>query len=466
MRPTANKYGKIIDCRQLILEGKFFELTRKDVLDLAVAYYRFVNNLYDNECIMAWKLNNKSINNEVVLKKYHIYENEIFNLEIVADVKSSRVYNKASLIEYEKALNCPNLFVAETHSTGGESIDYEQYVSKEIKPYLNDTEKYKKALIKLFSEEGKICKACYWGHDLYGYILSSKDPISGLYNGEIVFRGSCWSIYNELDRFADEVYLFAKELGRRYASVNIVVYVGTSTIDRSPLSILNKKVNRGIDWYIEMQARYKYENNVGWGNVVSGKTSKLIKDVSAINDDRLLVDCFDNGALAIRMNYPISQTSIKDLKILRKVLYDVLTPGGSSGSREWFMDWREKWEICPVLDDEIEVLSDIVVIRHRGKPNLEYLFPQIKKYDLVMDILRQSDPLNKVEKNDEQKEIYYQRIGELMVSCASTHKEVLKSNMEQAVLDYLVQAYGKRKTKYLMVCFDEIIENYLEANDK
>lgn len=53
--PTANFLGEIIDCRFLVLEGRFFSLIDEQVRGLVDCFYSFVETELGKSNIILWK---------------------------------------------------------------------------------------------------------------------------------------------------------------------------------------------------------------------------------------------------------------------------------------------------------------------------------------------------------------------------------------------------------------------------
>ena len=98
------------------------------------------------------------------IAKAHIKDDEIFDISVLGDVKSDLVYDKKSLRVYDRRLLYDPVYTLGL-APGDASADYPAYSQRELEPCKNDTAMLREAVMRIFSEEGRINKNLFSQHD-------------------------------------------------------------------------------------------------------------------------------------------------------------------------------------------------------------------------------------------------------------------------------------------------------------
>lgn len=118
---------------------------------------------------------------------------------------------------------------------------------------------------------------------------------------------------------------------------------------------------------LRRRAEYLYLNKVGWANIISPAVRRLLPGSTEPPFEAL-----ENGAVCVRLDAGVSETTLSDLKRLKSTLYPAMVPSVS----EFDLDYpylRSHWENIAVLDDELHVQDDKIIISQNGKADKNYL---------------------------------------------------------------------------------------------
>ena len=372
MLPTADYFGKIIDCRYLVLEGRFFFLSEAEIRGLAECFYSFVETDLGESSIILWKQNEKTLKGEIKSNSISLPPKGFYSLEFYGDKTSSTVYDKRSLRSYEKTLDRDPVFTLGLVPSFA-SADYPEAAKKLID---NSTPiSLRNSLLQLFSIEGKINKSLFDSHDMQGYLLLSEMIGSPrLFSGGLVIKISTFCADKSLDLLSEALLGFGTMLSLRYSSINVSVGIRQSSIvsdyERYFGGLAESCRNIPDALIVNERAKYLYLHDVGWANIISPAVCQIV-------DENLCSDCCTrdklvNGALVVRAKDNLSDTSLAVLKEIKRTVYSALFPGESEFPRNWPY-FRAYWENLPVFDDELFVSDSMVHFRHTGSINRDYI---------------------------------------------------------------------------------------------
>ena len=381
MIPTADYFGKIIDCRVLHFSASFYALDEEQALELGETFYTFLNDKYTNTCILLWKMRDRSLKTASSIRATRIATNEIFDITLEGDVKSLRVYNKTSLRKYNHDLGYHPIFHLGL-TPAFASIDYPEYARTEIRPFNNDPDGFYKALVELYSLEGRINLSQFTSNDIEARFSATEagdeEGCPGSFCGSIDIKIGCFCLGDELNNTADELKKFGLDLSNRFNNINIAICIDQNENDykRHFPSIKEGFVERQYYHKIWMRSRYLYLNNVGWVNIASPLVGELGVLQSSVNENKTFkYDMTHSGGHFLYCSKKISEILISDLKQMKRILYPMLLP--SNGGRGYLPNsscgYRSCWENVPILDSEIIVTSKSVEFKMLSSPNVKYL---------------------------------------------------------------------------------------------
>ena len=369
MIPTSDSFGRIIDCRTLVFDGQYFGLTESEVLGLAAELYSFVERSFGEACVLSWRCREKALKGLDGIAKAHIKDDEIFNISVLGDVKSDLVYDKKSLRVYDRRLMYDPVYTLGL-APGDASADYPAYSQRELEPCKNDTVMLREAVMRIFSEEGRINKNLFSQHDVEGaFFAYHMEEQAELFSGEFKLHISCFSLGDELDNMAAELYKFGQLVALDFTNVNMVIGImqTDSDWDRYFGTLNTDEADDETGFMMRCRAEFMYLHKVGWANIISPTVSRLLPDES-----KALFNTLENGAVCARLGCTASETTLSGLKRLKSALYPAMLPSVS----EFDLDYpylRSHWENIAVLDDELHVQNDQIIFTQNGKADTDYL---------------------------------------------------------------------------------------------
>lgn len=369
MIPTSDSFGRIIDCRTLVFDGQYFGLTESEVLGLAAELYSFVERSFGEACVLSWRCREKALKGLDGIAKAHIKDDEIFDISVLGDVKSDLVYDKKSLRVYDRRLLYDPVYTLGL-APGDASADYPAYSQRELEPCKNDTAMLREAVMRIFSEEGRINKNLFSQHDVEGaFFAYHMEEQAELFSGEFKLHISCFSLGDELDNMAAELYKFGQLVALDFTNVNMVIGImqTDSDWDRYFGTLNTDEADDETGFMMRCRAEFMYLHKVGWANIISPTVSRLLPDES-----KALFNTLENGAVCARLGCTASETTLKALKRLKTELYPALLPGWA----EFELDClriRPYWENVVVLDSELCFENGNMVLAQNGKADGDYL---------------------------------------------------------------------------------------------
>lgn len=369
MIPTAESFGKIIDCGRLSFEGWFYCLSEEEMIELAKSIFSFVDRRFGESCVLLWKCNDRAVKTVDDINSKAVKTDEIFDISVFGDVKSSLVYNKTSLRAYEAKLLYDPVYTLGL-APGDASADYPAYSQRELEPYKNDPATLREAVIRLFSEEGRVNKNLFSQHDVEGaFFAYHMEKQEELFSGEFKLHISCFSLGDELDNMADELYKFGRLLALDFTNVNMAIGITQTDFDwdRCFGTLNTDEADDETGFKMRCRAEFMYLHKVGWANIISPTVSRLLSDES-----KALFNTLENGAVCARLGCSASETTLKALKQLKAVVYPAMLPG-------WFefeldcLHIRPYWENVVVLDNELSFENGKMLLAQNGKADGDYL---------------------------------------------------------------------------------------------
>lgn len=369
MIPTSDSFGRIIDCRTLVFDWQYFGLTESEVLGLAAELYSFVERSFGEACVLSWRCRDKALKGLDGIAKAHIKDDEIFDISVLGDVKSDLVYDKKSLRAYDRRLMYDPVFTM-VPTPFHASCDYPAYAESELAPHMGSAREYRQALEKLFALEGRIDTGLFRRHDLEAAVFAQADEDhDGRFRGSFYLRISCHSLGEELDDMAQRLLTLGRSVSQRLVNVNMAVGVEQSASGWD-LYFAGLNIDPSHDeteQKLRRRAEYLYLNKVGWANIISPAVSRLLPGSA-----KPPFEALGNGAVCIRLDAGVSETTLSGLKRLKSALYPAMLPSVSEFDLK-YPYLRSHWENIAVLDDELHVQDDKIIISQNGKADKAYL---------------------------------------------------------------------------------------------
>ena len=378
----SQKFLEKVDCRMIQLELDFFLLTEVQLKNVAEIYLQYFGNLLDSAFITRWNWNLKNINKYNLQQKIKgTKEGYVFSFEadvindVVFDVKSFREYSRK--LDYSKChYNLPSLI----------SDDYIELFQQLIVD--NPTpEQTKQAVLDIFNYGNKKMIAKWCSHDANGFFrcCSYRDHPK-LFYGECSFRIGYNCLNKEVSKFVEELILLVINLSSAVVNVNaritlspiampsscsghMLYFSGKILEDQSHISA----GCRNFEWY-----PHYYSRGAEWFNLLSPLQATLVpnifEDVKFFSDVCIIEN--DNKSVIVKSNKPIECLDVDDLMPVNRLLYNALYPGETHMFLSDFYNitqlgymskLRRRWEYVPVFEEEVEVLSDRILLRHQKK---------------------------------------------------------------------------------------------------
>lgn len=371
MISTAEKENCLIDCSKIIFRASFFQLSRQEVSCLAKEYYQFVHDCLPS-CVLSWKERGKPVVIHEDWWNKKAGSSAIF-FGFVGEVKSEKVYNKKTMTSYTKKIWIPNNpYDAHIGVSPLRSVDYDSYIHQNVECYSDNQEKYKRAISCLFDTEYKKNINLYLDYDASGYFTYISN--SSKHNscvGEFIFEIASYCLCESEDRLVYFMFQFAEYCARKHSSISLSIERNSDSVSTVYLQYfpVKKSVSNAIQNSIFLHyAKHFYLTNVGWANFVSpiqreklDRKSQITKGTSS---SQVRINELSNGGLCLHINKPIFEATIQDLKEIKREIYSLLFPGESVWGRPC-RDIRSRWEIIPILEDELSVTESQIILQHK-----------------------------------------------------------------------------------------------------
>lgn len=374
MRSTLDHLGTLIDCRQLIISGHFHDLSDKQALRLQEMFWQAVKNCFEEDCVLKWYFDNRSPRTQRhMFSGWSSYE----CLEFQCYAKGSIVYDPKSFRAYLRSTDTfvsrPSVIKAWEMDYAEDYLDYYYDLLEDLSP-----DRLKEKIISLFSVPGKRDIRYYNRFDAYGGVIVSRDHLSlsggccGSFNIEI----SSFCLEDRLDEAAEYFVEFLRELALTFRNVNATIGLNSMRYNswhdryfgRIPKHFLGNPQAENF-W---RDSEPYYLDGVEWFNLISPVTRELFLNSLSQSSDKVDVSELENGALIVKAQSPVSVENIEAYYDMKKLVYKALRPGCSEISiytirkmPEWGP--RSRWELMPVLEDEVTVRFGNIIFSHTGE---------------------------------------------------------------------------------------------------
>lgn len=377
MRTAATEYGKIIDCRKLVLSAHFFSVSSQRADSMAREFYRFVNDILGNECFIIWKFLGRPVRQFEETLQAEKRKNGFYEFAFEGDVHSEIVHSKSTFFKYNKQLLYGNLPPEAPDTTLG----YLSYLEQNIGP-LTDEDSFLDRIIALFDNEYNYHRDRLYVHDIQGsFSCVPVEVKSNLFAGDFSIDIASFCLGKELDFWAEILYCFGKDFSKLHPNTNISIDYN-SDIDaylhyfnryseHAPIELRNKI----LGYYV----KYFYIDAIGWRNILCESSRRIDPRLeSKIGSKHIIAEELGNGAICVGTQAPLSKMLISDRKNLKRALYKVIFPGASTFPIEYSPHWlRQEWEYVPVFRNELSLKNDRIVFSHHGTIPLDLIVKEM-----------------------------------------------------------------------------------------
>lgn len=377
MRSRINACKELIDTDSILLYGHYYSLPQPQADGLMADFCNYINNRFSAACVCDWWFNERKTGNVVKQIREKGQKNEYFAAGLSGYVKNNIVYNKKTQREFTRSAVYPAFPKKSSTVDPKELSGYNDYYKTKIQCTLNNPQELKKALLGLFDAKGGTNKEDGIYPDISVYL--ANQPFKGTNNlsgGTFLFAISAYSIDCAINEFVQDVVQFGKDLVSRYSNVNIEI-----NYNKIPFSLtLPYAVYFGENLYssgvkevdkIRNYLPYYYVNGVSWGHFISTKTQLLRKCDCFDCCDNLVSEWCGNNTLFVHPKHTFSESTIYDLKEMKRFLYPLILPRKRSFSLD--TSFRQYWEDVPVFEDEISVADGKVCFSHHGSVDPEFV---------------------------------------------------------------------------------------------
>ncbi len=374
-RSLIEKRTEIIDCRTVNLDVDFFDLTKEQEQELAEYYVQTCLRLFGEEFYIAWNDDFFRAKTEKILKQ-SMYGHDF---TVLATLKSNDVYNLKTFLKYYRELCYPKEILPRLRKSG--SADYYEVTKGYWTEYFSP-EACKKSILDLFRKPGMKYLNYGQAFEVEGLFYSSSyHSNKKQFKGELGLQIHQYALNDQVDFFAEEFARIATELSERYVNINARVRWTVSCAEPYWNFFGERRLQDGSHIKAECEAREWYEyyhlKSAEWFNILSplqqSHFDNLLLQAKAFN--AISVQSITTGGMIIRLNKKFSQIDVLDLYDMKKLLYAGLQPGMRSILLKDLYDPktdhakpRRLWEMVPIFDDEVFVLDDRVVFKHRAYP--------------------------------------------------------------------------------------------------
>lgn len=376
---TAMHLGGVIDARCLVLSVEFFQQDQEAVIDLSRDILRWAAQLVDSAFVVSYQTGHTTGTANRIIEHWirSIKAGKGCSWGATAFAQCEAVCNRTSMKRHMSAV------LRGYHSlTPDVSADFADYWN-DVFPGENDRAAIIPAVLALFRQTGKRHTAAYLLPDvqmLFTAIPYERDAQQ--YYGDFKIHFSRFCLGDHLDRFAGSCCDFARELSEKYININARVQLQPLRPGwRSPYMRYFGQHGMVDDSHLEVGFSAKewyptyYAQGVEWFNILSPLTRSHLSDLN--DTENLYVRNLAHGGAVVASNKAIESYDVDDALALKKRIYAALYPGRSNISlKTLFRDDPMKfyfaglprcdWAIVPLLDNEVTIIGNDLVFRHRG----------------------------------------------------------------------------------------------------
>jgi len=361
-----------IDCRSLSLHFEYYELTKKQILVMFEETASFLRGILAGQCVSKHLVCERSVREDRLIQAATnaMTDKGYLTYSMQAYVKNQIVHNWETMQSYAKrlvhALNCSNDSIM--------SEDYLQYWRELFPSRPEDPQMIKKGILQIFHQKGKYCIGLYPTSDIQAcFIAAPYNKEHSLYHGFFRLDFCAYCLDDNLLTMAEQLCHLAMSHYLQYRHLNARVLLQPLVIGNEGAHKQYFRGDRRLDgshiqnnctpaeWY----STY-YLEGCEWLNIIAPRSCEHLAKSRKPQDPSVLIQDLMGGGIMVQSAKTILEYDVDDALRIKEYLYPALYPGSSRVAlRELFgpeNDFafsypRPKWEIVPILDDEIKIVG-------------------------------------------------------------------------------------------------------------
>lgn len=379
-RTTLAVYDEPVDCRDLIMTFRFYELTEDQCKALASRTSSFLLELFRDRIYARWNHAGKCRHGTTALFK-ELAEQGCMDFHFEGFVKSPQVFDRRTFSEWRKFM----LYDHQTppHSIRGVSMDYPAQWVK-LFPCGRPTDmEIEEAIYQLFEMQGRKCVAIYHDFEIRGIFCASPyQKMPDKFYGSFDLSVSAYCLGDQLTDFSQRFLTYAEDIATTYHTINVQITLQPQGKDpyeryfRGMSGLDDSHIDAGrqpFEWYPSY-----YLHGIAWANIISPRTQTLLGSVDEEKMQGSLSYHLPGGALMVRSTKSIDRFDVEDARAIKKIIYSALKPGHLCIKLEWIFGKgddtlplgfthfpRKDWAVLPLFRDEISVVASHLVFAHR-----------------------------------------------------------------------------------------------------
>ncbi len=360
----------------------FFMLNRQQVEELAMYFLEWYSEVLNSLCVECWYFEDHRVKREAIPQK--IKSETSFHFGCESYISSEKIYDLKSYRRVIRELLKEDVYSNEISDV---SYDYLAFYDEHFRNAPKNADDWKKEILAFFQEKGRKYICAEPGSDLYCSVLAvpyRSDP--NAYYGGLYFDVLAFCIEEDMQIFTNSMQSFLKQLSARFQNINARLGLSPFRPPESSAYMLyfdgqfspdNSHISNNVlpsEWY-----KSYYLTAVEWFNVVSPLTQKHIPKIreESATYPSLAVEEIESGGIIVQVKKHINELEVQDLLPVKMLLYNALYPAKRSISKEYILSRkvtgimikpRSRWELIPLMEDEIIVTDEEITFKHRNVP--------------------------------------------------------------------------------------------------
>jgi len=397
---VINNSDEIIDCRKLQMEIEAFDIDIFQVKQMAESIYRESRSLLAENLLSEWHFDEKNSSKKVKESSIPMLINNAEDW--ISFSCDSYVADDADKIKrtFKAYDNFYQASVERESLKSTMSADYIDFFSGKF-ANINDSDAVRTAVLQLFNETGKVYLNTWHGPDISMNFSSlpfhnNKERYRAEFR--ISFNISCIGGYiiSLSEKMAEIAVKIASGVPNVSARIGLTPAFAVERMS-GHMKYFGNYCNDGrqrdnglwdIEWY-----PFAYSCGVEWFNILSPLQRSNVPSV--LEDAEQYDECdvyeIEGGGIVVRSKKDVLNTDIPELASMKSLMYDALYPG----MREYKLNHldfgsfceliksfkpRSCWERIPIFDDEIEVLEDRIIFKHRNNIKVKNKYDDIDEW--------------------------------------------------------------------------------------
>ncbi|MBR6801336.1 MAG: hypothetical protein IKM61_06265 [Eubacteriaceae bacterium] len=374
--------GQYIDCRMLKFEIDFYQCSWPELNAIATRIRHWLSEVIEHRAVLRWFYGDREIRSENIQTKIDNPDSGI-SFGFDGMIVSKEIYNQKSYKAFLKEAMYGSTY--KLPPDADKTMNYKDVFMS----YFQDIERndeIKKSLLEIFDMSGMYPVSMWAGSDVSAF-FHSNHYIEGAikYCGKFDFAIALKSLGENVIHFSNEIIRFLKDFAIEFKNTSSRVNLSYFSILQhiSPHMVyfggrLNKNPEHPeFDYGDSDMNKYAYVPGAEWFNIISPLQQQLLPNLLSESQKypEVTTEVLPGGNMIVRSSKDIISTDIDEYKAIKSLLYNALYPGKSEIKMKdllnfdawgWGTKPRFYWEYVPMFEDEIEVLDDRVIFRHRN----------------------------------------------------------------------------------------------------